>query len=44
MAIGPQIDSRAFIDAELSAVRNDTTFSMTCITDFSFGQYTASEC
>ncbi|MDL0142357.1 ATP-dependent helicase [Halobacterium salinarum] len=41
--IGPTVESRTFSDADLAAVRDDVTASMTRIAEFSFGRYTAGE-
>ncbi len=41
--IGPKIESRAFSDGDLAAVRDDVTTLMTRIGEFSFGRYTAGE-
>jgi len=41
--IGPKVESRAFSDGDLAAVRDDVTASMNRIAEFSFGRYTAGE-
>ena len=41
--VGPKIESRAFTEDDLEAVRNDVTKSMSEIAEFSFSRYTAGE-
>jgi DNA helicase-2/ATP-dependent DNA helicase PcrA len=41
--IGPKVESRTFSDADLAAVRDDVTASMSRIAEFSFGRYTVGE-